>query len=94
MGKDFITKDFNDKEVGKIADYIDERMIFVENLQHLDPKMSVRVEAFVVVLCLKGKASLYVNDQFYEIHANDLFISHPNIILESSMISMDFECRC
>lgn len=60
----------------------------------MDPQKDIKVEAYIVVLCLKGKASLYVNDQFYEIHANDLFISHPNIILESSMISMDFECRC
>lgn len=28
------------------------------------------------------------------IHVNDLFICHPNIILENSMISIDFECRC
>lgn len=94
MVKDVVTRKFGDKDVGIIADYSDERMVFIDNIQHLDPQKDIKVEAYIVVLCLKGKASLYVNDQFYEIHANDLFISHPNIILESSMISMDFECRC
>lgn len=94
MGKEIVTRKFVDKEVEIIADYSDERMVFIDNIQHLDPQKDVKVEAYIVVLCLKGKASLYVNDQFYEIHANDIFISHPNIILESSMISMDFECRC
>ncbi|CDE58671.1 uncharacterized protein BN646_00579 [Parabacteroides sp. CAG:409] len=93
MEKEILTKKFGDKEVEEIASYSDERMVFVDNLQNLDPKISVRIEAFVVVLCLKGKASLFVDDQFHEIQVNDVFICHPNIILESSMISMDFECR-
>ena len=93
MEKEILTKKFGDKEVEEIASYSDERMVFVDNLQNLDPKISVRIEAFVVVLCLKGKASLFVGDQFHEIQVNDVFICHPNIILESSMISMDFECR-
>ena len=74
MEKEILTKKFGDKEVEEIASYSDERMVFVDNLQNLDPKISVRIEAFVVVLCLKGKASLFVDDQFHEIQVNDVFI--------------------
>lgn len=94
MGKDIITKSIEDEEIKQFATYYEGRMLFVDNLQKLDPRTSIKVEAFVVVLCLKGKASLFVNDKIHEIHENELFICHPNIILESSMISIDFECRC
>lgn len=93
MEKEILTRKFGDKEVEEIASYSDERMVFIDNLQNLDSEMSVKIEAFVVVLCLKGKASLFVDDKFHEMQVNDVFICHPNIILESSMISMDFECR-
>lgn len=94
MEKEIQTKKFGDKEVEEFAAYSDERMIFVDNLQQMDPVGCVRVEAFVVVVCLKGKASLFVGDKLHELQANDVFICHPNIILESSMISLDFESRC
>lgn len=80
-------------EIKEIAAYSDERMVFIDKLQNLNPQKSVRIEAFVVILCLKGKSSLFVNDASFEIQANDVFICHPNIILESSMVSMDFEFR-
>lgn len=94
MNKEIISKSITDEDVKQLATSYDNRMIFIEDLQNLDPQTSVKVEAFVVVLCLKGKASLFVNDKFHEIHVNDIFICHPNIILESSMTSIDFECRC
>ena len=47
MEKEILTKKFGDKEVEEIASYSDERMVFVDNLQNLDPKISVRIEAFV-----------------------------------------------
>ena len=43
MEKEILTKKFGDKEVEEIASYSDERMVFVDNLQNLDPKISVRI---------------------------------------------------
>ena len=81
-------------DVTSKATYRDERIIFFDNLHHMRCNARTRVESHIVVLCLKGKASLFVNDQNYELQANEILITHPNITLESSMVSRDFKCRC
>lgn len=89
-----VSKFEENEDVKESASYYDSHIALIDNLQHLNEKQAVKIEAFMVVLCVKGKASLYINDKFHEVKANDLFICHPNIILESSMISIDFECKC
>lgn len=89
-----LNKFAEDEKVKETASYYDNRIALIDTLQNLDTKQAVKIETYMVVLCVKGKASLYINEKFHEIQANDLFICHPNIMLESSMISIDFECRC
>ena len=74
--------------------YGDDRIAFIENLQRLGQTNPVRLEVVFAVLCLRGKASLYINDKSYEVKANDLLICHPNVIVEKSMVSVDMEFRC
>ncbi len=50
MGKDIITKSIEDEEIKQFATYYEGRMLFVDNLQKLDPRTSIKVEAFVAVL--------------------------------------------
>ena len=78
----------------KISVYNDSRIAIIDELQSLNIEQAVKVEAYIILLCVKGKGSLYINGESRMIHVNDLFICHPNIILENSMISIDFECRC
>lgn len=89
-----VNKFEENKDVRESASYYDNRIALIDDLHNLNKKTIVKIEAFMVVLCVKGKASLYINDKFHEIRTNDLFICPPNIMLESSMISIDFECRC
>lgn len=89
-----VNKFAEDEKVKETASYYDNRIALIDTLQNLDTKQAVKIETYMVVLCVKGKASLYINEKFHEIQANDLFVCHPNIMLESSMISIDFECRC
>ena len=84
----------NDVLVKKISVYNDSRIAIIDELQSLNIEQAVKVEAYIILLCVKGKGSLYINGESRMIHVNDLFICHPNIILENSMISIDFECRC
>jgi len=84
----------DDVLVKKISVYNDSRIAIIDELQSLNIEQAVKVEAYIILLCVKGKGSLYINGESRMIHVNDLFICHPNIILENSMISIDFECRC
>ena len=84
----------DDVLVKKISAYNDSRIAIIDELQSLNIEQAVKVEAYIILLCVKGKGSLYINGESRMIHVNDLFICHPNIILENSMISIDFECRC
>lgn len=78
----------------KVLSFMDNRLAIIEDLQSLNSEDVVKLESHVTVLCLRGKASLYINGEAHEIKANDLLICHPNIILEKSMVSFDFFCRC
>lgn len=53
----------------------------------------VKVDAVLLVFCVKGKASLFINGNSYMLHPNDLMICVPNIVFGKSMISIDFEMR-
>lgn len=77
-----------------IAIYCDNRIALIENLQGINPSETVRTSFILAILCLKGKASLFLNGESYDMHVNDLLICHPNIILENSMVSIDLEFRC
>lgn len=84
-------EDIKEKDV---AVYCDDRIAFIENLNNIDMNGPVKLETFIVVLCLRGKAELNINGQTYHMGSNDLLICHPNIIMEKSTASLDIDFRC
>ena len=77
-----------------IATYCDNRLALIDDLHTLDQTNAVRVEFIMAALCIKGRASLYINGEAYTMNEYDLLICHPNIILEKSMVSADVQFRC
>lgn len=77
----------------EISAYYDDRIAIVRDLRNFDYEGPIKADAFMVTLCVKGKASLFIDDKSYDIHENDLLVYHPNIIMERCMVSMDFENR-
>ncbi len=77
-----------------ITVYSDDRIAFIDSLQNIGTEGPIRLDAFIAVLCLRGKASVYINGKLYETQPNQLLICHPNIILEKSTASMDLDFRC
>lgn len=77
-----------------IAVYCDDRVAFIEDLHRFEEKGAVRMGVVVIILCLKGRASLDINGQSFTMKKDDLLVCHPNIILENSMISADMRFRC
>lgn len=84
----------NDIRERNIKVYSDNRIAFIDELQNLKEPGPVKTEVIVIVLCLKGKASLYLDGETFHIGVNDLLICHPNIIIEQSMVSVDIKYRC
>lgn len=78
--------------LNNIATYGDNSLAIIEDLQHIDIDRAVSLESYSVVLCLKGKGSLFINNRSYDIHEHDILFCHPNAILEHVMVSVDFSC--
>ena len=73
--------------------YYDDNIMIINRLQNINPKHAImKVDAYITILCLKGKGSFYMNDTYHTINENDLFVCHPNVILEQTMFTVDFEC--
>ncbi len=83
----------NLEELKGITVYSDNRIAIIENLNHINLVGPVKMEAFLIILCLKGRASLYIEGCNYEINANDLIICHPDIIMEKSTASLNIDYR-
>jgi len=49
---------------------------------------------YALVLCTDGKAATEINGKSYDIRKNDLFVCRPNVIVENSMMSIDFKSCC
>lgn len=73
--------------------YSDNSVAIIDRVQNLgNDTTSMKVDTFVVVLCLKGHGSFCMNDTTHDISSNDMFVCHPNVVLENTMTSADFEC--
>ncbi len=81
------------EEIRSHTIYCDSRIAFVKDLKNINVQQPVRVDAFVAILCLKGRCTLYIGNKTYEIKAKDMLICHPNIVLDKSMNSLDAEFR-
>lgn len=91
--KNIIVGNLDNKEILEIvATYHDDRIAVIDKLQDITIKKAIWMQAVSIILCQKGKASIYIDNQLYEMHENDLLMCRPNILLEHSMISVDFEC--
>lgn len=75
--------------LNNVATCCDNSLMIIEDLQHIDVGKTISVEAFIVVLCLKGKGSLFINNRSYDIREHDMLFCHPNVILEHGMVSID-----
>ena len=72
--------------------YNNGELAFFDNLENINTSSPFKIEAFAVVLVLKGRASVIINGSQYEAGANDMFICPPNNIIENGLLSLDFKC--
>ena len=88
------TESLESLQLRDMANYCDDRIAVIDNLHNLGMKgQSIKAGAYAACLCTQGRGSLYIDGTLHEIKVNDLFICHPNIIVEHYMSSLDCETR-
>lgn len=76
------------------AVFFDKDLLIIDNLKDLDLSGKIEVDAYILLLCTKGRSTIMLNDRNYNMAENDLFICRPSHVLETLMLSVDFECIC
>ena len=79
MEKEISYETMNNIAEKDTAIYSDDRIAFIEELQKFETYEPVKTGVIIIVLCLKGKASLYLDGEIFHLGINDLLICHPNI---------------
>lgn len=91
--KDVIIGHLNNTNVlENAAIYYDERIAVIENIQNTNITQPIWMKATSVIMCRKGKGSIYIDNTLYNINENDILLCRPNTILEHGLVSIDFEC--
>lgn len=73
--------------------YKDDRMIIIDNSNVTDTLNTspIKSEWFVALLCIEGESTIYINNEMYSIHKNDILLCHPQTIFEHKTTNLDFK---
>lgn len=73
--------------------YKDDRMIIIDNSNVTDTLNTspIKSEWFVALLCIGGESTIYINNEMYSIHKNDILLCHPQTIFEHKITNLDFK---
>lgn len=73
--------------------YKDDRMIIIDNSNVTDTLNTspIKSEWFVAILCIEGESTIYINNEMYSIHKNDILLCHPQTIFEHKITNLDFK---
>ena len=75
--------------------YNDGELAFFDNIRNIRIfDFPVQFEFYVIVLVTSGRATVQINGTMYEVKKDDLFICPPNNIVESGLMSIDFQGHC
>lgn len=73
--------------------YKDDRMIIIDNSNVADTLNTSPIKSkwFVALLCIEGESTIYINNEMYSIHKNDILLCHPQTIFEHKITNLDFK---
>lgn len=73
------------------ADYSDDDLIIVDNIKFFAESEPVKPNLNVMAICTQGRLEAKMNGESVEVHANEMFLCPPNVVIEGIMVSPDFE---
>lgn len=85
-------KDFKDSQ--HILDYIDDDFAITNSLGGIPYNNDmVRLECFLIAICIEGCIQLDINYRTYKLQAGDLLFGLPNTIISHTMLSPKYKVR-
>lgn len=93
MKKAIQTYDWNLKELKPLSTYADKRIAIVEKISDVGMDESVRLNAFIILLCTQGSATFFINGEQRAIQPGDLLICQPHLILEKKEKTDDYRMQ-
>lgn len=89
----FVNQQINEEEYQlRLEKLTDKDVAVFEELGNV-PIENVPIDAFVVILCIDGKATCKMEEREFHLEKNDMLFTHPNQFVQSAMVSYDFKCR-
>lgn len=85
-------KDFKNSK--HILDYVDNDFAIINSLDGIPySDDTVRLECFLIAVCIEGCIQLDVNYRTYQLQAGDLLLGLPNTIISHTMLSPKYKIR-
>lgn len=72
------------------ADYSDDDLIIFDNIKFFAESEPVKPNLNVMAICTQGRLAAKMNGETVEVHANEMFLCPPNVVIEDIMVSPDF----
>ena len=77
-----------------ILDYIDDDFAIVNSLDGIPYSNEVvRLECFLIAVCIEGCIQLDINNRTYQLQPGDLLLGLPNTIIGHTMMSPKYKVR-
>ena len=82
--KNLKIEDFkNNRELAEYIEYIDNDFLLIKNMEDIQSKYNeVRLDCFLIVMCLDNEIQVNINNQTYQLHPNNALLCLPNTIIK------------
>ena len=93
--ENIMTVDIEDfKKSHHILDYIDDDFAIVNSLDGIPySNDTVRLNCFLIAVCVEGCIQLDINYRTYQLQAGDLLLGLPNTLISRTMLSPKYKIR-
>ena len=93
--ENIMTVDIEDfKKSQHILDYIDDDFAIVNSLDGIPySNDTVRLNCFLIAVCVEGCIQLDINYRTYQLQAGDLLLGLPNTLISRTMLSPKYKIR-
>lgn len=87
-------KEFNINKLDeKYVNYIDDDVVVIQNIENLSDEKDemMRLNLFMIVVCLEGEIKLCINRKEYQIQSEEVLICLPTMLISSVVFSPQYK---